>query len=306
MDIAGVGGSNEAAFGRSPATLEGVERAQHNEQPRIGMKFIRVAVSVAVAALAGVAAADARPARDARTANERLLETAIAAANADCGSAIAMKLADSGRRLEPTQRENTTRGCRQAFEGIRLVCKTQGGRAAVSAQIKRVNCSESGERPAVSLDRGVLDYRIEPGLAFPNDSQMVFDHLMDHLQVEGQPLSVQVLKPREEAALADELAETNRQCGTSIAAKFDWTGVPALAIKLRFPSNYCGHALDAVARVCADGAGREAVEKRVKRIVCGYSGGRSISLEDGVLIFKSDFQSSGDRGAVLEYLQNAL
>lgn len=33
---------------------------------------------------------------------------------------------------------------------------------------------------------------------------------------------------------------------------------------------------------------------------------RSVSLENGVLVFKSDFQSSGDRGAVLEYLQNAL
>jgi putative component of toxin-antitoxin plasmid stabilization module len=270
------------------------------------MTFIRVAMSVAAAALAGVAAADARPARDARPANERLLAAAVAAANAGCGSAVAVKLADSSRPLEPTQRENITRGCRQAFEGIRLVCKTQGGRAAVSAQIKRVNCSESGERPAVSLDRGVLEYRIEPGLAFPNDSQMVHDYLLDNLQVEGQPLSVQVLKPREEAALANELAETNRQCGTSITAKFDWAGVPAPAIKLRSPSNYCGHALDGVARVCADGAGREAVAKRVKRIVCGYAGERSISLEDGVLIFKSDFKSSGDRGAVLEYLQNAL
>jgi hypothetical protein len=187
-----------------------------------------------------------------------------------------------------------------------MVCKTQAGRAAVSAQIKRVNCGESRERPAVSLDRGVLDYRIEPGLAFPNDSQMVFDHLMDHLDVEGRPLFVQVLRPLEEAALADQVAQANQRCRTSVTAQFDWTGVPAPAMKMRFPSNYCGHALDALARVCVDGAGREAVAKHIGRIVCGYAAKRSVSLENGVLVFKSDFQSSGDRGAVLEYLQNAL
>ena len=187
-----------------------------------------------------------------------------------------------------------------------MVCTTQAGRAAVSAQVKRVACSVSGERPPVSLDRGVLDYRIEPGLAFPNDSSMVHDYLMDHLDVEGRPLFGQVLRPLEEAALADQVAQTNRQCGTSITARFDWSGVPAPAIKMRFPANYCGHALDAVMRVCADGAGREAVAKHVKRVVCGHAGERSVSLEDGVLVFKSDFRSSGDRGAVLEYLQNAL
>ena len=270
------------------------------------MKSIWAAAAVAAVALVGVAAADARSAKGGRTANESQLVAAVAGANAACGSAIVVKLADAGRAIEPAERGNAARGCRQAFEGIGMVCRTQAGRAAVSAQIKRVNCAESRERPAVSLDRGVLDYRIEPGLAFPNDSQMVVDYLMDHLDVEGRPLFVQVLKPLEEAALADQVAQTNQRCRTSVTAQFDWTGVPASAMKMRFPSNYCGHALDALARVCVDGAGREAVAKHIRRIVCGYAVERSVSLENGVLVFKSDFQSSGDRGAVLEYLQNAL
>jgi hypothetical protein len=270
------------------------------------MKSIWPAASVAAIALVGVTPADARPARGVRTANESPLAAAVAGASTACGSAIAVKLADPGRAADATEGANAARGCRQAFEGIRMVCQTPAGRTAVSAQIKRVNCGESRERPAVSLDRGVLDYRIEPGLAFPNDSQMVFDYLMDHLDVGGRPLFVQVLRPLEEAALADQVAQINVRCATSVTAQFDWTGVPAPAIKMRFPSNYCGHALDAVARVCADGAGREAVAKHIKRIVCGHASERSVSLENGVLVFKSDFQSSGDRGAVLEYLQNAL
>ncbi len=270
------------------------------------MKSIGAVASVAAMVLAVVHAADARPAKGGQSANERLLPAVIAATNAACGSAIVAKLADSGRAIEPTQRENAARGCRQAFEGIRMVCATPAGRAAVSARIKRVGCSASSERPAVSLDRAALDYRIDPGLSFPNDSRMVHDYLLDHLEVNGQPLFVRVFRPREEAELADEVAQTNRQCGTSIAATFDWASIPASAIKMRFPANYCGHALDAIARVCVDGAGKAAVAKHIKRIVCSYALERSISLEGGVLLFKSDFESSGDRGAVLEYLQNSL
>ena len=274
------------------------------------MKSIRVAVSVAAAALSGIAAADARPAKGGQTENERLLSTAVAAANAVCGSAIVVKLADGGRAAE---RENVTGGCRHVFDGIRMACRTQAGRAAVSAQIKRVGCGVSGPAVSlvggsdVSLDRGVLDYRIEPGRTFTDVSHMVHHYLMDHIEVGGQPLFVQVLKPMEEAASAHEVAQTNQQCGSSITVDFDWTDVPASEIRSRSPSNYCGHAIDAVTLVCADGAGKEAVAKRIKRIVCGYARERSISLEDGVLMFKSDFQPSADRRRVIfEYLQNAL
>jgi hypothetical protein len=271
----------------------------------IGIKAIWAAASVATAILAGVAAADAQSAKGRQTENERLLAAAVAATNAACGSAIAVKLAH-GPATEAAQRDNSARSCRQAFEGIRNVCKTQAARAAVSAQIKRVNCIESSKGPDVSLDRGVLDYLIEPSLV-SNFSQMVFLHLMSHLDDEGQPLFVHVLKPLEEEELANHIARTNRTCGTSVTVRFDWTGVPVQEIKSRSASNYCGHALDSVERVCADRAGKEAVAKQIKRVVCGYSAERSVSLENGVLVFKSDFQASSDRRSfLLEYLQNAL
>jgi hypothetical protein len=130
---------------------------------------------------------------------------------------------------------------------------------------------------------------------------------MDHLQVEGQPLFAQALRPREEEWLANNVARTNQKCASSFTVKFDWTGVPARAIKDGDPSNYCGHALESVERVCSDRAGREAVATKIKRIVCGYAAERSISLEDGVLVFKSDFKASSDRRSVIfEYLQNTL
>lgn len=270
----------------------------------IGIRAIWAAASVATAVLAGVAAADAQSARGARTSYERQLAAVVASTNATCGSAIAVKLLDGEPAAEPPQRDNTARRCAQAFEGIRDVCKTQAGRAAVSGQIKRVNCIESSKGPDVSLDRGVLDYLIEPSLV-SNFSQMVFRHLMSRLDDKGQPLFVHVIKPLEEEDLAKRVAQANRACGTSVTVHFDWTGVPAQEIKSRSASNYCGHALDSVERVCADRAGKEAVAKQIKRIACAYAAERSVSLEDGVLTFKSDFKSPG-RGVVTEFLQNAL
>jgi hypothetical protein len=274
------------------------------------MRSILPAAVFAAVALAAVAAADARAAaKGARTSDESLLAKAVAGANTVCGAAITAKLTHASARgagPDPEDRAVSARRCRDVFDAIRSVCRTAAGRAAVAAQIRRVSCSVNGERPAVALENGMLDYRVQPGFETWNDSRGAFDYLADHLQVDGQPLVVQIVKPLEEAALADQMAQTNRQCGTSITATFDWTGVSAQEIKARSPSNYCSHALDAVVRVCGDAAGREAVARQIKRIVCGHADARSISLGHGVLEFKSDFRSSGDRGAVFEYLQNAL
>jgi hypothetical protein len=270
-------------------------------------------------ALAGVATADAQSVEDVQV-NQHLLTEAIAVANAACESDIVVKRLDPRPTFTATQREHAVRGCREAFNGIRAVCQTQVGRAVVSSQVKGVNCGMTGElpgsrEPAVAFNRGVLEYRyeIEPGVPSPSEGRWVYermrvsDYLMEHLQVEGQPLFAQALRPREEQWLASQVASTNRSCGTSLIVTFDWTGVAAPAIKDGSPSNYCGHALDVVERVCADRAGREAVANKIRRIVCGYAVKRSISLEDGVLVFKSDFQASEDRRTfIFEYLQNAL
>ena len=61
---------------------------------------------------------------------------------------------------------------------------------------------------------------------------IAFDYLLDHLRVDGQPLYVQALRLREEKQLANfGVSRTNRSCGTSITVEFDWTDVPAPAIK---------------------------------------------------------------------------
>jgi len=273
------------------------------------MKSRLLAAVLGAIVLASGGTADDGTARDRRTSDENLLATAVARSNRVCDSAITVTLTPASVRgvgVDPDERAVIARRCRDVFDAIRPLCRTAAARAAVSAQIKQVSCGVNSQRPAVALENGKLDYRIELGLATSNDSQMISDYLLDHLAVGGEPLIVQVVRPLEEAALADQVARMNQHCGTSIVATFDWAGIPVQALKSRAPSNYCGHAIDAVERVCVDHAGRDAVARQVSRIVCGRADKPSISLGSGVLDFRSDFQSSGDRGAVLEYLQNVL
>jgi hypothetical protein len=273
------------------------------------MKSRLQAAVLAAIVLGSGATADVGTAKDGRTSDESLLAAAVASSNMVCASAITVTLTPAsvrGAGVDPDERAVTARRCRDVFDAIRPLCRTAAARAAIGTQIKQVICSVNSERPAVALENGRLDYRIELGLATWNDSRMISDYLLDHLAVEGQPLIVGVVRPLEEAALADQIAQMNRHCGTSIVATFDWAGISVQSLKSRAPSNYCGHAIDAVERVCADHAGRDAVARQVSRIVCGHADKRSISLGSGVLEFQSDFQSSGDRGAVFEYLQNVL
>src|SRR5262245_2433751 len=292
----------------SPASC----RTCRSEEPMIGprskIEAMLLTLILTAVAIAAIAAAEAQTERRAQTADESALATAMASANTACGAAIAVDLAPASGRgagVDVEERSLTARRCRDAVDAIRSVCMTPTGRAAIGAQIRRLTCSLNSEPPAATLQNGVLDYRIDPAFAL-NDRHMVFDYLVDHLEVEGQPLVVMIVRPLEEAAVANEVAQTNRQCGTTITTRLEWSGVMSQAVKERTLSNYCSHALDAVARVCTERAGQEAVARKVKHIVCGYAPARSVSLRDGVLEFMSDFKSPGDRGVVFEYLQNTL
>ena len=70
--------------------------------------------------------------------------------------------------------------------------------------------------------------------------------------------------------------------------------------------NHCDRALVGIARVCADAAGKGAVKKQIKSVVCGFAGERSVSLKNGALDYKIDFKSFNDGIRVFEYLQNNL
>jgi hypothetical protein len=122
----------------------------------------------------------------------------------------------------------------------------------------------------------------------------------------------QSLKDREyfaaqEKSLADDLAQTSKQCGTDMTAKFDWLNVPIPAAgQPRYsPSAYCGAVFGGIRRVCGSQLGKEAV-KKIKSLNCGFGAQRSIAMKDGTIDYTINYQSSNDVDFVFAYLQSNL
>jgi hypothetical protein len=114
------------------------------------------------------------------------------------------------------------------------------------------------------------------------------------------------LQPEQEAALARNVEDTTKKCGSSLTAKFDWTGVPPGALKEFSASGYCDAALQGIRRVCDDALGKDAVKQKIKSMTCGFGVERSISLKDGSLAYTINFKSTNDADFVYAYLTNNL
>jgi hypothetical protein len=153
---------------------------------------------------------------------------------------------------------------------------------------------------------------------------MTADHIQSHNQMEaGVPTHFHDLRwteeeaaaaatrekqiqPEQEAALARDVKRTTEKCGSGFTVKFDWTGLPAGALKEFSASGYCDAALEGIRRVCVDALGKDAVKQKIKSMTCGFGDERSISLKDGSLTFTINFKSANDADFVYAYLQNNL
>jgi hypothetical protein len=153
---------------------------------------------------------------------------------------------------------------------------------------------------------------------------MTADYIQSHNQMEaGEPTHFHDLRwteevaavaatkekqiqPEQEAELAKNVERTNKECGSGFTVKFDWTGVPASALKEFSAAGYCDAALEGIRRVCEDAPGKDAVKQKIQRMTCGFGRERSISLKDGSLAYTINFNSTNDADFAYAYLQNNL
>jgi hypothetical protein len=114
------------------------------------------------------------------------------------------------------------------------------------------------------------------------------------------------LQPEQEAALARNVEDTAKKCGSALTVKFDWTGITPGTLKEFSASGYCDAALEGIRRVCDDALGKDAVKQKIKSMTCGFGVERSISLRDGSLAYTINFKSTNDADFVYAYLTNNL
>jgi hypothetical protein len=113
-------------------------------------------------------------------------------------------------------------------------------------------------------------------------------------------------RAHEAARLSEHVIPTNRECGTSMTAAFDWTGVNEEELLTQSANGWCESALEGIRRVCGDDAGKDAVKEQIKSLTCGFGPERRISLKDGTVNFTISFKSTNDTDFVFESLENAL
>ena len=275
----------------------------------VKMKVTTRGALAVVIALAGVAGAGAQSpkTRQMMQREERALAADVADTNRVCDAKIAVGFdwshAPEGE-LERAEAGTARRYCDDALKSLRSVCSIRSDGAAVRAQIRRVICGfrRFATDPPISLNDGALDVKIELGRPSGVEAHMF---LVDHLVIDGEPLSVRHAKSRDQERLTNSLKRTKQLCGADINASIDWRGMTAEMIK-GGDVLHCEHALDVIERICQDRPGQDAVRAQIKSVVCGYDAKRSIMLKDGTLEFKSDFTSGDDVGVILAYLQNNL
>jgi len=123
---------------------------------------------------------------------------------------------------------------------------------------------------------------------------------------EGVAAAAAKREPEQEAALARNVEQTNKKCGSGFTVKFDWTGIPTGALNEFSAAGYCDAALEGIRRVCEEALGKDAVKQKIKSMTCGFGGERAISLKDGSLDYTINFNSTNDADFVYAYLQNSL
>ena len=97
--------------------------------------------------------------------------------NQVCGTAIPIKFDWTGAKGEDVVKWSVSGTCDSALDGIREVCRTPAGKAAVKEKIKSITCGFGTPRE-VTLKGGAFSYNID----FEAGSNVVADSVHKYLQ----------------------------------------------------------------------------------------------------------------------------
>jgi hypothetical protein len=122
----------------------------------------------------------------------------------------------------------------------------------------------------------------------------------------SDPKKLHNLMASQEEQLVRGARDVNKACGTALKVKFDWTGVKEDDLFHYSAAGYCEAALDGIRQVCRDPSGKDAVGEKIKSVTCGFGASRDITLKDGAVSYKINFNSANDADFVYEALENAL
>lgn len=126
---------------------------------------------------------------------------------------------------------------------------------------------------------------------------------------EAQSLGEKKKRKEQEEYLQKEVEYTQQQCGAKFPVSFDWAKFVLDDMQTYSAYGYCDSVLGALETVCGDADGKEAVQQKVKKVVCKFGGKdkRAINLgKDGTLEWTIDWDAANNEDYIKEYLMKAL
>lgn len=125
-------------------------------------------------------------------------------------------------------------------------------------------------------------------------------------EAHAQSLKIRQIQRDQEANLQSRLAETNQACGAALTARFDWSSFSAEDYDgANSMHGFCGAALSAISRICADPLGKEAVQQQLDSLVCAR-GPHEVRLAERNLTYVIDWPATDVEEQVYEFLLENL
>jgi hypothetical protein len=122
----------------------------------------------------------------------------------------------------------------------------------------------------------------------------------------AQSLEARRMQAQQEADLAGKVALTNKACGGDLKAKIDWSTYDAAETLKNPVVSWCAAGLDALEDLCSEPLGKQAVNEKVKALVCAGASEPSVKLADGVLTFGFSFTPNQNKLLVRSFLEKNL
>jgi hypothetical protein len=122
----------------------------------------------------------------------------------------------------------------------------------------------------------------------------------------AQSLEARKMQAQQEADLAGKVALTNKVCGGDLKARIDWSTFDAAETLKNPVVSWCAAGLDALEDLCGEALGKQAVNEKVKALVCAGSSEPSVKLADGVLTFAFSFAPNQNKLLVRGFLEKNL
>lgn len=139
-------------------------------------------------------------------------------------------------------------------------------------------------------------------------ASLAFGSIVAITAASAQTLGQKKIQKDQEERIVTEVETTNAACGSSVEFSFDWDTFRDEDYTSNYSLHgYCSPPFNAMRMICSDDLGKDAVQSKIKKVVCRRGDERTVQLgEDGTLIYTVSFNSSNDDYHVRDYLLDNL